>query len=321
MTPRRSSYLVTWLAVMAAVAAMAVFAGTSTAVEDPKSSGEKAANGPAAAKKIEEKPKPAAKVVAPRVKAAAEKEQHLRAAGLYRPEDRSGPALRGYCPVAYIVNREARRGDSKVASTYGGQVFHLSSAEAKKIFDKYPEKYLPQFDGLCTMALGGPYGNRFDGDPEVYDLRQGKVYLFSSQRALNGFTDGPPSVLDEAEKRFERPLLHGYCPVSLHTEKKVVKGDPKYRAPWRGYMYHLASAEAREQFLKDPSKYAPAYRGFCATAVADYMKRVGKEEIVRVYAGRTYLFADEAARKRFDENPAELVKKADVNWTALRGKK
>ncbi|MBU0718737.1 MAG: hypothetical protein KJ749_10850, partial [Planctomycetes bacterium] len=294
MTPRRSSYLVTWLAVMAAVAAIAVFAGASTADEDPKSPSEKAANEPPVDKKPEakpeEKPDPAAKVLAPRIEAVTEKEQRLRAAGLYRPEDRSGPALRGYCPVAYIVNREARRGDSKYSSTYGGQVFYLSSAEAKEIFDKYPENYLPQFDGLCSMALGGMFGNRFDGDPEVYQVRDGKVYLFSSQRALKSFTESPPNVLDEAQKRFERPLLHGYCPVSLHTEKKVVKGDPDYRAPWRGYMYHLASAEAKEEFLKDPSKYAPAYRGFCAAAVADYVKRVGKEEIVRVYGGRTYLF-------------------------------
>ena len=88
-----------------------------------------------------------------------------------RGEAAKRPELKGFCPAAYLLHGKAMRGDPKYSVTYHGRLYYLSSDEAKKKFQEDPEKYLPQLGGLCTTALGGSYGNRLDGDPEVFDVR------------------------------------------------------------------------------------------------------------------------------------------------------
>ena len=233
-------------------------------------------------------------------------------------DERTEPTLRGYCPVAYFHELEPVKGDPKYKSRYADHVYHLTSVKAKQAFDQDPGKYLPEFDGLCTMALGGPYGNRFLGHPEVFEMRMGRLYLFSSERAKRLYLKTPEAVLDKARERFGQPLVNGYCPVSYQTEKKAVTGDPKFTAAWQGYTYRLASAEAKKIFLKDPARYAPQYHGYCATSILGNIRREGKPELFRVVKDRTYIFNNKAALKQFEANTAETIKAADAKWAKLK---
>ena len=229
-------------------------------------------------------------------------------------------ALGGDCPVAYQLQNKAVEGDPQFQSSYAGRQYRFSDAEAKKAFDENPEKFLPQFDGRCTMALGGPYGNRLPSDPEVFLVLDGKLYLFSSERAKRHYLSEPSGIIENAERRFARPAHKGACPVSYQTAKKAVKGDPKFSVAYQGYAYHLASAEAKTLFIKDPAKYAPRYLGYCARAVAKNLRHGGKPQLFRVVGGRTYLFHSETAREEFDAQPAIMIKQADANWVTLREK-
>ena len=234
------------------------------------------------------------------------------------PDQRTEPALRGYCPVAYFVERKPVKGDPKYKSRYAGHVYHLSSAKAKKAFDKKPEMYLPQFDGLCTLSLGGPYGNRVLGHPEVFQVWMGRLYLFSSERAKRHYLTVSEDVLEKARRLFAQPKIDGYCPASYQTEKKALKGDLKFAVPWQGYTYHLASAAAKKAFMKNPAKYAPRYRGYCATSISENIRRDGDPKFFRVVKDHTYLFSKEDAQKKFDANAMETIKKADARWAELK---
>lgn len=229
-------------------------------------------------------------------------------------------ALGGNCPVAYHLQAKAVKGDPQFQSSYAGRKYSFSNAEAKKAFEENPERYLPQFDGRCTMALGGPYGNRLPSDPEVFLILDGKLYLFSSERAKRHYLSEPSGIIENAARRFARPAHKGACPVSYQTVKKAVKGDPKFSVAYQGYTYHLASAEAKSLFVKDPAKYAPRYLGYCARAVAKNLRHGGKPQLFRVIGGRTYLFHSEAARDEFDAQPALMIKQADANWVTLKEK-
>ena len=161
-------------------------------------------------------------------------------------------AFDGYCPAAYLLTGEATKGDPAHQMAYRGRLYHFSSKEARKKFQDNPEKFHPQFAGLCLTALGGSYGNRLPSDPAVFEIVDGKVYLFSSERARRAYRDlGLQTYITEARRRWAQPALDGYCPVSFQTENKALKGDAEFKAVLGVKVYHLASAEAKTAFEKD----------------------------------------------------------------------
>ena len=244
------------------------------------------------------------------------------ASGLQAEEEKRPPALKGYCPASYLLVGKAVQGDPTYQSTYAGELYHFANAEAKKAFDADPEKYLPQFGGLCLTALGGSYGNRFASDPEIFEIVDEKVYLFSSERARRAYHDmGRNRYIPKARERFNEPQLRGHCPVSYQLADKAVKGEEKYKVVYRAKVYHLASTEAKEAFLKNPEKYEPKYRGFCAVGVARNKRFPTDGSVFSVVDGKTYLLWDTEAKKEFDVDPAEVIKKADANWVTLQEEK
>lgn len=237
---------------------------------------------------------------------------------LARAEQPAEPALNGYCPASFLLTGKAVKGDPAIRSEYQGNVYYLADAEAKKQFDADPEKYLPQFGGLCTVALGGPYGNRFPSDPTVFRVVDGKLYLFSQERALKSFDPKPAVYIATADERFAKPMIGGYCPVAYQLSAKAVKGDVKFKQTIRSEVYHLASAEAKAAFIKEPDKFIPLYGGLCAEGVARGKRYLADPTVFAVVDGRTYLFFDAAAKKTFEANPAETIKNSDANWPELK---
>jgi len=233
-------------------------------------------------------------------------------------EEAAEPALNGYCPASFILVGKAVKGDPAIRSEYQGSVYYLADAEAKKQFDADPEKFLPQFGGLCTVALGGSYGNRLPSDPTVFRVVDGKLYLFSQERALKSFDPKPAYYIATANERFAKPMIGGYCPVSYQLSGQAVKGDVKFKQTVRAEVYHLSSAEAKAAFIKEPDKFIPLYGGLCADGVAKGKRYAADPTVFAVLDGRTYLFFDAAAKKTFEADLTENIKKADANWPELK---
>jgi len=109
-------------------------------------------------------------------------------------------ALHQYCPVAYVAMGKAVKGNSKYASTYRGKTYYSSSADAKKMFDAEPAKYLPKYDGYCATALA--MGQKMESDPELFSVHEGATYLFSSKDAKQAFDKDPEATISMADKQF-----------------------------------------------------------------------------------------------------------------------
>jgi len=87
-----------------------------------------------------------------------------------------GPlALHGYDPVAYFEDGAPRRGVARFSAKHEGAVYRFASRENLETFEREPAKYAPQFGGFC--AYGVSVGKKFDGDPEVFAIVGGKLYL------------------------------------------------------------------------------------------------------------------------------------------------
>jgi len=228
----------------------------------------------------------------------------------------TGPklALGGYCPACYLIDKKAIKGDPKFSSEFRGRTYYSSSAERKAAFDADPDKYLPQFDGLCTLALGGSIGGHIPGDPKIFTIEKGKYYLFSSMRAYRDFFDSPEQFLLVARSRFDRPMLRGFCPVSLLAQHRAVRGDARYSAVYDGKLYYFVDSMMKAMFDKSPDQYVPLYDGYDPNALSKRAKVKGSPHVFLIWKGHIVVFIDEDAKKAFEADPEGISKKADEAW-------
>lgn len=109
-------------------------------------------------------------------------------------------ALDGYCPVAYHVLKKAVKGKAEFSTTYDENTYHFVNAKAKKMFDKDPGKFLPEYDGYCATAMS--MGKKLKSNPKLFTLYKGHTYLFSSKKAKNMYDKNPGMFVKKADKEF-----------------------------------------------------------------------------------------------------------------------
>jgi YHS domain-containing protein len=102
--------------------------------------------------------------------------------------DLSGESIgiSGYDPVAYFPEGGGIpvKGSIKIVSQYNGVTYRFVSEQHKTQFDTNPQKYSPMYGGWCAWAVG-ELGKRVDVDPESFEIRDGKLYLFYRDTQLD----------------------------------------------------------------------------------------------------------------------------------------
>jgi YHS domain-containing protein len=86
-----------------------------------------------------------------------------------------GLAVHGYDVVAYFTEARPTRGRAKYSTVYKDATYRFASEEHLDAFEDDPERYLPQYGGYC--AYGVAVGAKFDGDPQLWRIVDGKLYL------------------------------------------------------------------------------------------------------------------------------------------------
>ena len=81
----------------------------------------------------------------------------------------------GYDLVSYQTNQKPLRGNGHNVSVHDGVTYLFASAENRATFEADPARYLPAFGGYC--AFGVSVGKKFIGDPEVWRVVDGRLYL------------------------------------------------------------------------------------------------------------------------------------------------
>ncbi|MGD9652708.1 MAG: YHS domain-containing (seleno)protein [Candidatus Dadabacteria bacterium] len=81
----------------------------------------------------------------------------------------------GYDLVSYHKGEKPVRGDGKNVVVFDGTTYLFASEENKKAFERDPERYLPAYGGYC--AFGVAINKKFVGDPEVWKIVDGTLYL------------------------------------------------------------------------------------------------------------------------------------------------
>jgi hypothetical protein len=111
--------------------------------------------------------------------------------------------------------------------------------------------------------------------------------------------------------------VKGYDPVAYFNFGKPVKGSPEHTFKWKGATWRFVSAEHRDAFMREPTKYAPQYGGYCAFGVS-------KSAIVdvdpnqwKIVKGRLYLNANALAQRLWAYDREGHIKKGDAYWQVV----
>ena len=94
-----------------------------------------------------------------------------------------GYAAGGYDVVAYFgldADAEPVAGDDAYVTNYKGVAWRFSSEENLQKFAANPDAYRPQYGGYCAWAMARDMLAK--GDPEVWYVYEGKLYLNVSKR-------------------------------------------------------------------------------------------------------------------------------------------
>ncbi|MCF2874850.1 MULTISPECIES: YHS domain-containing (seleno)protein [unclassified Tenacibaculum] len=92
---------------------------------------------------------------------------------------KKGYVAEGFDVVSYFEDGKPLEGKKKFQTTYDGTKFKFSSEKNLNLFKENPVKYIPQYGGYCAYAIAEKNKKMYI-DPEVYEIRDGKLYLFYS---------------------------------------------------------------------------------------------------------------------------------------------
>ena len=72
-----------------------------------------------------------------------------------------------------------------------------ATSERAELFSADPLAFAPQFGGFCTRAMS--FGKWVNGNPEVWRLHGGKLYLFAQPVGGEKFDEGQDAMVAKAQ--------------------------------------------------------------------------------------------------------------------------
>lgn len=110
-------------------------------------------------------------------------------------------AIKGYDPVAYFVEGRPVKGSASFAYDFDDQRYLFSSATNRELFAANPDRYAPQFHGLCAAGLAD--GRIVEPDPTAFVVRDGKLYLFQGPKGVQR-VEKDASLLTKAHQTYTK---------------------------------------------------------------------------------------------------------------------
>jgi len=111
--------------------------------------------------------------------------------------------------------------------------------------------------------------------------------------------------------------VKGYDPVAYFRVSKPVKGSAAFAYRWMDATWWFANADNRDEFARNPQKYAPRYGGYCAYGVSQGHTAPIDPEAWTIVDGRLYLNYSQGVKNKWSQAIPQHIGEADRNWPAL----
>ena len=112
----------------------------------------------------------------------------------------SGLAIDGYDPVAFYTDGKPVPGSPDIELSYAGAIWRFSNTGNRYEFATRPDVYMPQFGGYDPIGVSR--GVAVPGNPSLWLIATGRLFLFYDRRRLELFTADPTRFIAEAERKW-----------------------------------------------------------------------------------------------------------------------
>ena len=106
-------------------------------------------------------------------------------------------ANEGYDATAYFAAGAAVPGNPAIEHEWKGAIWRFKDEAARSLFAAAPETYAPQFGGYCANAMS--MKKIVPANPEVFRIRDGKLYLFAAKPGAVKFDKDPEAMIAKAK--------------------------------------------------------------------------------------------------------------------------
>lgn len=114
---------------------------------------------------------------------------------IYTAEN-SSIAVGGFDTVSYFSGAPVE-GTADFTTTYKGATFQFASQKNLDTFLANPDQYAPQYGGHC--AWGAANAAAYPGDPKVYAIVDGKLYLNYNTEVQEGWNKDQSGFISTAD--------------------------------------------------------------------------------------------------------------------------
>lgn len=112
----------------------------------------------------------------------------------------TGLAIGGYDPVAFYTDGRPVPGSPDFELAYGGAVWRFCNIGNREAFAARPDVYAPQFGGYDP--LGVAHGVAVAGNPSLWLISGGRLFLFYDRGRLDTFTADAERIIAAAERKW-----------------------------------------------------------------------------------------------------------------------
>jgi len=125
--------------------------------------------------------------------------------------ENSVTGVNGYDLVSYHNSKKPLRGNGNYLAVHDGVTYLFANAENQKTFEAAPGNYVPAYGGYC--AFGVSVGKKFVGDPDVWRIVDGKLYLNLDSGIQKDWLKDVPGRIKAADAKWS--LIHDKSPSKL----------------------------------------------------------------------------------------------------------
>jgi YHS domain-containing protein len=127
----------------------------------------------------------------------------VQARPVYVDSDIADAAVSGYDVVSYFQgNGQPQKGSDKFTVQNDGVTYMFASAENAAMFKAEPAKFAPQYGGHCAWAMSR--GSLAPGDPTLYKIVDGKLYLNFNQQVQQTWLKDIPGFVSKANAEWPK---------------------------------------------------------------------------------------------------------------------
>lgn len=153
--------------------------------------------------------------------------------------------LLGYDPVAYFTLGTPTRGKPELKLSLPERTYYFSSEDHRKLFERDPAKYEPQYGGFCSS--GAAFAIKLGSDPTAWQIYEGRLFIFGDVLGHEAWKIDPAWNVQHADALWPQAGPVGWRWQSL---KRYANKVPHYKN---------TADIVHEWQAKNPGKNWPAY--------------------------------------------------------------